>query len=236
MRDDGLEILTNRLHAWYKKYKRAGEYLNGEDKKKKDRRTGLKEDFFDVAAERVANVLARKTVVIRDAESSENAEYEAKLLNPRWLVFATNGPVGDGPGIYHILMEEDPYFKPFSYVNRDGIIFQKTIVDGTPWVDDEKLRRENIDLWRRVSRIDNHAFIHELLYHANIELDEIDDFIYDLELHYENAVTRTIIPLAEIQDEADVAELANYIYPGKPTVKLLPPRKAKPEELTNGRA
>jgi hypothetical protein len=225
-----IEKLTTYLWSAYQQHKDAEVRFAGEAKNKKNRRSGLKEDFLDLATELVAQgTLAQKTVVVA-AGSLEDAEAEARKRHPRWLILDSKWHALDD-GYAVVSIEEDPYYKPFTYVHpKLKIVFAKQVVDGSPWIDDEQLKRLDPTLYRNVTRIVNYDFMRELLYHANIDVDEIDERIEDLEKDGEFPVERVLIPLEEL-DSANLAALEDYIYPGKPSVKMAAPRKAKAEDL-----
>jgi hypothetical protein len=222
-----LEELTEDLGEAYDAFKDAEKRFAGEDKKKKNRESGLKEAFFDAATEAVAQAtLAQKTVTV--PSGVEDPEYYALKRNPRWRVIEVVD-LSQQPGFAGVVLEEDPQYKPFVYVNRKTKrVWTRSVRDGSPWLDDEELRESDPELWKRITRLYNDQFIRELLYHANIDPDEIDDHIAAIEEEFESE--RTLLPLENL-DPDDLAGVQEYMYPGKPVVSLSAPRKAKPEEL-----
>lgn len=227
-----LERVTAELYDAYEQSKHWKTRLDGQDKKKKNRETGIKEEFFDIAAEEVAKAtLARKTIMV-EARTLEEAEVEAKRRNPRWLVVSGVAKFQDTtpPTHWKILLEENPFYKEFTYVNQTlGKVFTRQVVDGSASLDDEKLRQEDVELWKRVTEIDNIDFIRGALGESGItEHEDLDEFIARMESNYEAA--RTLRPLESLAPD-DLSALQKYIYPGAPTVKLAQPRDVKPEDL-----
>jgi len=215
-----LEKLTKDLGEAYDAYKAAERTFAGEDKKKKNRQTGLKEEFFDGATELVAkSTLAQKTVVV--PEGIEDQESWAARRNPRWKVLEVENN--------RVLLEEDPRFKPFTYVNRKTKrVWTRSVRDGSLLLDDNELQERDLDLWKRVTQLVNYDFVCEVLFHANVHASDIDEFIDKIEVFC--PAERALVPFENMSPD-DLADVQEYMYPGSPVVSLSSPRKAKPEEL-----
>ncbi len=91
--------------------------------------------------------LAQKTYEVEGRDLGD-AMRHAEKYNPGWRVIS--GEARDGK--WNIHLEEDPVFKPFTYVNKvDKRVWQKQIVNSSPMLDDEELKERDYDLWYRVT-------------------------------------------------------------------------------------
>lgn len=136
-----LASVTKRLGRRYDKWKDA-ERLKKESQ----------QDFFELATVEVNKdeSLARKTVYVY-GELKEAREHIAQY-HPGWIVetYQHSDQVGDE--IAFVLVE-DPQYKPYKYVNRDlGLVFEREIRQGSVTLDDERLRKEDPELWQRVTQ------------------------------------------------------------------------------------
>lgn len=178
--DPDLDAITEKLVEKYKAFKSA------EGEKDAEKKT-----FFDACNELVgANDLARQTV--RLPESSEDSPLDIEqyigTFYPGWRLIEGRAATA--------VIEEDPSFKPYVHINRDlGMVVKREVSQAGPSLDDERLRSEDPDLWKRITK-----------------------------------PARVIKDLSAVSD-TDIGKLSKYFVPGKKTVKLAAPRKAKPDEL-----
>lgn len=174
---DPLEKLVARLAETYRQYKEFDTRLNGESKSKKNRKSGLKEEFFDEATKASATTLAEKTTLIlkEDAPDDESARIEAARRYPGWTVESVKY---DGPGMmWRIRIKEDPRYKPFTYVDEaNGLVWTRQISAGSAEYDIDKLQREDPELWERVSKLERVPKALESL--PSEDLTKVQRYIY----------------------------------------------------------
>jgi hypothetical protein len=156
--------------------------------------------FFDAVDEEIVatETLAQQTVGI--PTDVESAEAYVRQFHPGWRI------VGDEPeeGAETALIEEDPAFKKFVYVNHDdGYVYRRNVSQGGPSLDNERLKAENPKLWKRITE-------------ERVQPATKVRVLKDLD--------------TEISND-DLAAMQEYFVPGSMTVKLDAPRKAKPDEL-----
>jgi hypothetical protein len=179
---DNLTNITKQLGSAY-----------AEAKKWDKSKTEFRVRFFEEISKQHETLATKISTV--DAKDLASAIAISEQHNPGWL--ALSAMKSDGK--YEVRMQEDPIFKPFTFINHDdGMVYQKQIVAGPVMFDDERLKSERPDVYDLVT------------------------FIPEPE--------RQLKPLDEMNEET-LAVLQDYIYEGKPIVKLAAPRKAKPEEL-----
>lgn len=171
--------------------KKLGKAVREEKTAKKDREK-LRSEFFDLATKSVTT-LAQKTVR-SDASTKSEAQEEIEKGYPRWEVIEIRSTGHD----WKVLIKEKPEFKTFFFANPDdGHVYQRNVVEGSPTLDDERLREEDPELWERITYI-----------HKELKLLE-----------------------PKLWGEEDQAKAEKYWYTGNPTLRLEPPRKAKPEDF-----
>jgi hypothetical protein len=135
--DNDLSQITKTLGSAHKKKSAA-------EKELKESRT----KFFDAVDEEIVatETLAQQTVATpADVESIEGY---VKQFYPGWRV------VGDEPdeGAETALIEEDPAFKKFVYINReDGNLYRRNVSQAGPSLDNERLKEEDPALWKRIT-------------------------------------------------------------------------------------
>jgi len=157
-------------------------------------KTEARAEFFKIASQQ-HEVLANKIANV-EASSLTEAIKISEQNNPGWNALSATEV---GENAFEVRMEENPDFKPFTFINPDnGMVYQKQIVSGPVMFDDERLESDHPEIYAKVT------FMPE--------------------------PKRELKPLDEIEDEL-LAVLQDYIYEGKPVIKLAAPRKAKPEEL-----
>ena len=184
MSDDKIKGITKSLGNAYANWKAS--------EKHKDQ---IRKEFFSLASEAVSKQTAIETVKVygpevHDALARLNEQY------PTWR--PTEVKISEPKGYYEYVIQEDPDFKAYTYVNPDdGMVYTRQVQAGSINLDEERLERENPELFDAVTYVPQE---------------------------------RQLRPLDELEPE-ELAELQDYLYAGKPRVKLAPPRKAKPEEL-----
>lgn len=136
---DQFAELTTRLGKSYTTWKAA------EKKKNLER-----DKFFTEAIDTVGNApLARITVDATGAPPAYDEVFGwiAKRY-PRWRLVEVKTIDGSSQA----LIEEDPQYKDFVYINqKEGVVYERKIVNGSPVLDDEALRAEDPELWMRIT-------------------------------------------------------------------------------------
>lgn len=111
------------------------------EKKLKDCRA----KFFEAVDEEIlsSETLARQTITV--PEDVDPIAY-IKQFHPGWK------EVESGPQEFTYIIEEDPAFKKFVYVNHDdGNVYRRNVSQAGPSLDNERLKEEDPDLWKRIS-------------------------------------------------------------------------------------
>jgi hypothetical protein len=181
-----LQEITKQLGSAHKKKS------EGEKELKKSR-----SEFFEAIDEEILSTetLAQQTIVIPYAEE-ENVVTHIQTFYPGWQYVYEND---DGS----VIIEEDPSFKKFVYINHDdGNLYRRNVSQSGPSLDDDRLKVENPKLWKRITQ----------------------------EEEVPAKVVRVLKDLETLPDK-DLAAMQEYFVPGSMTVKLDAPRKAKPDEL-----
>lgn len=145
--------LTHNLGKAYDAQKSAEKELKGDKKN-----SGLKQDFFNEATKKTMASLAQKTYDTCNPGSKDRAYFLAERYNPGWRSISAETYSLDGTSVtpirlgWRVILEEDPAFKPFTYVNKvDKRVWQKQITSSSPMLDDEELKIQDPDLWYRVT-------------------------------------------------------------------------------------
>lgn len=193
--DDIVDNMTNQLQQITKQ-------LGTAHKKKSEGEKELKESrskFFVAIDEEIVSTetLAQQTISV--PEGVDVTTY-VKVFHPGWRPFESDCTLDGG---IDVLIEEDPSFKKFVYVNHeDGQVYRRNVSEGGPSLDDDRLKAENPKLWKRITQ----------------------------EKEIPAQTVRVLKDLETLPDK-DLAAIQEYFVPGLMTVKLDAPRKAKPDEL-----
>lgn len=210
-----LTKITKSLGESYKAWK-DGEKAKDEDRKK----------FFTAVDEKLRKEKPAEKYVTVDTPGDEEEVRELLVKKyPTWVVEAVR-PTPEG-GIWEAILTEITTFTPYTFVNKeDGKVYQRQVSAGSAYVDDERLQEEDPDLWLKVTEVPNRGVLADLLYECGVDHEEVDDRID----YFWPDSERQLRDLESL-DADTLAALSEYIYEGKPTVKLAAPRKAKAEEL-----
>ncbi len=169
-----IKELVRELGDVYINYKDFEKRLNGEAKTKKNRAIGLKEYFFDQATSEASSLLAQKTIQVESKTRAE-AKLEAERRNPGWIVAGIQ-PHDEG---FRVIVREDPKFKTFSFVDKErGLVWTKQISSTSATLDDDKLRAEDPELWKRITEERTERVILPLEDLKSEDLAEVQRYIY----------------------------------------------------------
>lgn len=175
---------------------------HAESKKAEKELKTYRSEFFEAIDDEIISTetFARQTITFIPPKTEDDAEDLITYVNrfyPGWRIV----DVGSKRNTH--IIEEDPAFKKFVYVNHeDGNIYRRNVSQSGPSLDDERLKRENPKLWERITEV------------KIIPRQE----------------TRVLKDLETLPNK-DFSEIQEYLVPGPMTVKLDAPRKAKPDEL-----
>jgi hypothetical protein len=196
------------------------------------RKAVLQTDFFNLVTHKTSQrQLAQRSVQLPSVYG--DVEEYVKTHHPGFILVAQKGN--------NLILEQDPAFMKYEYVNPiDGMVYGRTIASGQPTIDLESLKERDPGLWKKYSRwlephysvargaIERFAKVNHtgqgmtLLPH---EIDKkTDQYLEDIDAPRELDVERIIKDNKEYK-------LERYLIPAPVTVRLVPPRKAKPEEL-----
>lgn len=172
-----LDRIAAELALVYHQHKKFDTRLNGEPKKKKNRKTGLKEDFFLEATKASSTALATKTVLFlkEEVRDEEAAKTEAARRYPGWTIESVKCEIEQM--LWRILLKEDPAYKSFTYVDKtNSLVWTRQISAGQADYDIEKLEAEDPELWERVSELQRVPKELESL--ASEDLVKVQRYIY----------------------------------------------------------
>lgn len=134
----GLEETTKRLGEWHDAWKAS------EKEKNKCR-----EKFLQEVNEVLHDELPARSVERIEAIDEEEVLRISQRRFQRYEVLEVRDL---GKGQWDVVLEENPEYKPYTYINKiDGKVYKKVITEGTPYLDDASLRDEDHELWERIS-------------------------------------------------------------------------------------
>lgn len=208
-----LQDITTRLGAAYTKWK-------GGEKEKNQ----AKDEFWAAIETDAAENPEEKLIEIEPGHLTDiGIEDYVEMYHPAWKLDEYRER--DNEWVDAILTLK-PEFKAFKFVNAaDGMVYQRQFVNGSPVLNEDALQEYDPDLWFAITRIPNQEEVENLLYHANVEPDELKSFIDGLW----NG-PRDLLPLDTLDPET-LARVQAFIHPGTPSVKLPAPKKATAEDL-----
>lgn len=195
---------------------------------KKTKQTSLFEAFTErlehsTLAERIVDLPA-------DTETPLIVNEWIKTYHPGWRF------VGMHEG--RVIIEEDPALLKDTFVNpEDGRVYGRTTAQGSPNLDDDRLRAEQPELWEAISVWPEPwvslvrgamGWVNQYYGCAALGPFGLEDFV-NAYLQEQN-VQRVLIDPAQLTEE-DFEALQEYLVPGPVSVRLVPPRLATEEEL-----
>lgn len=205
----------------------------------------LQKEFFDAATEMLSQQsLASKTVEVPDGVDAKGLEQ----LYPGWKVITSLRP-GKEEGVWEAVLQEDPAFMAFNYVNPDDhMVYARTTAQGSPMLDDERLAAENPELWEEISDFPEPwlGLVTDAI-QAGIEAGSVNpshttdwaksDYLnklnpQELAANFlaDRGIQRALKPIDQLTDK-QLQAIQDYLVPAPISVRLVPPRKAKQEEL-----
>ncbi len=183
--------------------------------------------FFEAATATLEQgTLARKTVVMPKGTVSVQGDWErwVQKYHPGWRFVSWVNDDG-----YTMIIEQDPALMKFTFLNpNDNRVYGRTTVDGGQFLDDERLREEDLDLWLAITKWDAPEWLPDLLYECNVDYEDIDKKID--QLGEDGKISRVLLPTDQLTSE-QLEALQPYMVPGPISIKLVPPRAAREEEL-----
>lgn len=207
---EDLEVTLSALWAYYDAWK-YNEKL----------KTVWKDIFFKFATRLSRENSLAERVVEEKADHPDIAREKAAKRYPLWEIEDTRvHPAKEG--WYEIIIVENPEYKAFSH-ECNGRVFQRQVVAGSIYIDDERLKAEDLTLYKEVTFIPDEETIKGMLYESGVHQRELDERFEELLVHY--PLSRQLRDLEELEPE-QLAGLQEYIYEGKPVVKFPAPKKA----------
>jgi hypothetical protein len=190
--------------------------------------------FFQAATEELeTKVLAQRVVEIPlpSAQSIEDIQEYVSTYHPGWRFVSTREAASEED--LDVLVEQDPALMKFTYVNReDETVYGRTITEGQPYLDLEAIEVCNHDLYDAITEWPGIEMVNEILiWIGAVELPALPpdrEPLSDLLTRW--GFGRRLRDLNTVDTET-LAQLDPYWIPGKISVRLVPPRAAKPEEL-----
>lgn len=118
-------------------------------------------EFFDVATAATDNddLLARKTLRIA-ADNEIQARSHLEREYPGWIILELlnedeehDGSTDMSTSVWLALIKEDPALQPFTFVHPElDLVFERQVRAGSIQFDDERLKKENPDLYKKVTK------------------------------------------------------------------------------------
>ena len=103
-----------------------------------------KGEFFTAIDEEVA---ATETLAQQTIEYTGQPEDHIKVFYPGWRFVSSDTEANTA------VIEEDPAYKKFVHVNQeDGKLYRRNVSQAGPSLDDERLQKEDPDLWKRITK------------------------------------------------------------------------------------
>lgn len=209
-----------------------------------DDKARLQKEFFSLATQILSErTLARKTVQVPEGA---DADYLAQHY-PGWRALSSLRP-GSEEGTWEAVLEEDPALLGFNYINpEDRMVYARTTSQGSPMLDDERLQADDPELWEAISDYPEPWFglVEGAIKHAfdgvsgaltEVHLDPVD-LLYELNpsalaanFLRDRGIQRVVKPIEALTDE-QLQAIQEYLVPAPVSVRLVPPRPAKQEEL-----
>lgn len=233
-----IEAITSSFGEVYREVK-GTKTQDGWEKILKD----AQKDFFDVVTQELEqSTLARKTVEIPPVEDDVVEDW-VRVYFPGWRFIEINNGKA--------LIEEDPKLKSFAYLNMsDGMVYKRSQTSSGPTLDVEALQEADEDLYWQISEWPLPTFLmiqNAMRFTHNPDL--ITDFADNAHDTYDSLdwsavetkkfLTEYHSDIRVIKDPSEwtpeqATALKPYLIPGKISVRLTPPRPAKPSELETG--
>ena len=196
----------------------------------------LQTEFFQLATESLSKrSLPSKLVLLpEEMEQSPSSVIDdwVHKHHPGWDLVLQRG--------CELHLKRNPSLMKFTFINPDdGMVYGRTTSGGKEYLDEESLKANNPDLYDKLAKWDPlywsivHRVIQKYLSWNGgpgglpllpIEIDRMT------ESHLESIDAPRYIPLDDVIEEY-AEELQPYLVPSPITVRLVPPRKAKPEDL-----
>lgn len=111
-----------------------------------------KEFFAAITEEMESRELAERVIeepAMATDDTWADVEARVKMRYPTWTIEDYRSHP-DKEEVWEIILKEDPELMPYS-IEVDGKIWQRQIVSGSVYVDDERLKKEDPELWLEVS-------------------------------------------------------------------------------------
>ena len=217
MTEPSLEIITREFGLTYSAAKTTAKDLEKQ-----------KQRLFQAINKVVAKGLLAQQII--DCPELEDGELMAEWVlkhYPGWRLKDAKCEEGK------LLIEEDPTLAKYRYVNAgDGYVYGRTVANSGPMLDDEKLREEDSDLWREISQVPEQI--------SRLILDTIAILCPQMKITNRVKLVEMVCDLQQVErelidpskwTEEQIEKVNKYMIPGRLTLRVEAPRKAKPEEL-----
>jgi len=205
--------------------------LTEDEKSKKALRT----EFFDAATQEI-----NPTSLVQDlleVEAEDQVEVEAYVVkhHPAFEIDEVRKHP-EKEGFYEVIIIERPEFVPYS-IDHDGWTYRRQINKGDVFVDDDRMRDEDENLWIQVTDWPYREALDALISGHDVPQEmidgtEADDGIKYLDLpeqisKLEGAgLKRQLVNLKDLSP-AIMVKIQEYMYEGPPKLVLPAPKKIK---------
>lgn len=195
-----------------------------------------RKEFFGLATEALRETTLAEEVVELPAKSLESATDLFEKKYPGWIVEEVRVHP-DKDGHFEAIISENPELMAYIF-EHDGWRYKRQVTKGSVYVDDERLREEDPDLWEEVTEIPYKGLFEELLYNSGVDSHAFDEEFegapplwkqsWVIEALEKHGLGRRLKDLDSL-DPVALAKLQNYMYESAPSIKLAAPTKVKGE-------
>lgn len=155
--------------------KRLGDSYR-EWKTKEKEKNKYRDQFFRVATERLEGETPAQ---IYEQVVASDREEAIKIAQKKFPRFTVLDAIEDEYDIWRVVLEENPVYRSFSFVNPvDGMVYQRVIVEGSPMLDDERLKEEDPEFWAEISHIPQERVMKPIEDLTQDQIAKLQEYVY----------------------------------------------------------
>lgn len=194
-------------------------------KEAEDEKKRLRDVFFEaVTASWTTTELARKTIQVPDDVPASAADEYVLTYNPGWRLVADQPEWH--PDEREVVIEEDPAWKPDTVLvavenltdaqgtKKAGYKVTKTVANGSAMVDEVRIQNVEPSLWEAIAQPRGYDWITEMLYHQNVDQEDLTKAIEEFLPEDWPWEIRTDLT------DAEMDQLRPYTYEGPKQLRL----------------
>lgn len=191
------------------------------------RQTQLQAALFEAFSQHLEDTIRSQQVVQVQVPEGSTLEEYVTTMYPGWRIKRV---ISD----QEIVIEDDPAYMKFSFVNEDdGMVYARTVVQGSTTLDVERVKQENPELWESITEWPEPWY--SLINNFGLQVvtkgaKNPSQIVALLDEYLENTSLGKVLKNADDWTTEELQGVIDYMVPGKVSVKLVPPRPAKDEE------